>query len=82
VAWWPNLIVMFEMTMLFAILASVLTLLVTARLRPGRQPGRLYDPAVMDGNILVGVANPSDRAAVERALEAPGVEVRRMGIKN
>jgi len=79
VAWWPNLIVMFEMTMLFAILAAVLTLLVTARLRPGGQPGRLYDPAVMDGNILVGVANPSDRAAVERALAAPGVEVKKLG---
>ena len=29
VAWWPNLIIMFETTMLFAILATVLTLLYT-----------------------------------------------------
>ena len=74
VAWWPNLIIMFEMTMLFAILAAVLTLLVTAGL-PGRGPG-VYDPQVMDGKILVGVANPSDPAAIERALRTAGVDVK------
>ena len=31
VAWWPNLIVMFELTMLGAILATVITLFVSAR---------------------------------------------------
>src|SRR5262249_22191314 len=41
VAWWPNLIVMFELTMLGAILATVVTLLITARL-PMREPA-LYD---------------------------------------
>lgn len=76
VAWWPNLIVMFEMTMLFAILAAVLTLLVTARL--GRRAPALYDPEVMDGKILVGVANPPDPSAVERALVAPGAEIKRL----
>ena len=70
VAWWPNLIIMFEMTMLFAILAAVLTLLVTAGL-PGRR-GAIYDPQVMDGKILVGVANPRDVAAIERALAVAG----------
>jgi hypothetical protein len=74
VAWWPNLIVMFELTMLGGILAAVITLLVTARL-PGRLPA-LYDPAVMDGSILVGVSAPADPLAVERALA--GGEVRRM----
>lgn len=73
VAWWPNLIIMFEMTMLFAILASVLTLLVTAGL-PGRR-GAIYDPQVMDGKILVGVANPGDPVAVERALGVAGATV-------
>jgi hypothetical protein len=73
VAWWPNLIIMFEMTMLFAILASVLTLLVSARL-PGRRAA-LYDPQVMDGKILVGVENPSDPVAVERALTVAGATV-------
>ena len=74
VAWWPNLIIMFEMTMLFAILAAVITLLVTARL-PGRRPA-LYDPDVMNGKILVGVENPRDAALVERAL-GPG-EIKRL----
>jgi Ni/Fe-hydrogenase subunit HybB-like protein len=73
VAWWPNLIIMFEMTMLFAILAAVLTLLVTAGL-PGRRSA-IYDPQVMDGKILVGVADPSDAAAVERALAVAGATV-------
>jgi hypothetical protein len=77
VAWWPNLIVMFEMTMLFGILAAVLTLVVTAGLRPGRRLPALYDPAVMDGKILVGVANPPDQAMVERALMAPGADIKR-----
>ena len=54
VSWWPNLIIMFELTMLGAILATVVTLLVTARL-PARAPG-LYDPQVADGKILVGVS--------------------------
>ena len=33
-AWWPNLIIMFELTMLGAILATVATLAVSARLGP------------------------------------------------
>ena len=74
VAWWPNLIVMFEMTMLGGILAAVITLLVTARL-VRRRPA-FYDPAVSDGRILVGVAAAGDQAAVDRALS--GGEVRRL----
>lgn len=66
VAWWPNMIVMFELTMLGGIIAAVATLMVTAGL-PARLP-RLYDPAVSDGKILVGVSDPTDPAAVERAL--------------
>ena len=73
VAWWPNLIIMFELTMLFAILAAVITLLVTARL-PGRRPP-LYDPRVVDGLILVGVVDPRDPAAIERALTVAGATV-------
>jgi len=75
-AWWPNLIITFELTMLGAILATVVTLVVTARL--GRGSG-IYDPAVSDGKILVGVAQPpsSDVAAIEAALAAPpGAEVK------
>ena len=71
-AWWPNLIIIFELTMLGAILATVITLIATAGL--GRKP-TFYDPAVSDGKILVGVANPSDARVpeFESALSAaPG----------
>ena len=61
-AWWPNLIITFELTMLGAIGATVLTLLVTAAL-PGSR-NRLYDPEVTTaGKILVGVENPPDASA-------------------
>ena len=72
VAWWPNLIIVFELTMLFVVLATVMALLVTAGLP--RVSRRLYDPAVSDGRILVGVENPSLPVnALERAL---GGEIR------
>ena len=72
VAPWPNLIVMFEMTMLGAILATVLTLFVSAKL-PKRLPV-LYDPEVSDGYILVGVQRPADglTAGMTTALKAAG----------
>jgi len=71
VAWWPNLIVMFELTMLGGILAAVATLMVTGGLL--RKTPTLYDPSVTDGKILVGVENPRDGAVVERALRSvPG----------
>lgn len=76
VSWWPNLIIMFELTMLGGIIATVITLLVTAGL-PARRP-KLYDPEVTDGKILVGVENPaaSSSAAIESALTAGGAKVR------
>ena len=72
VAWWPNLIVIFELTMLGAILATVITLFITAKL-PRRTPA-FYDPEVTNGKILVGVANPSaaNMPALEQALLAGG----------
>ena len=68
-AWWPNLIILFELTMLGAILATVITLVVTAGL--GRRGG-VYDPAVSDGKILVGVENPGESRVreLESALAA------------
>ena len=70
VAPWPNMIVVFELTMLGAILATVGTLFVTAFMRRGPA---FYDTAVSDGYILVGVPSPGDRAdAVTRALESAG----------
>jgi hypothetical protein len=70
VAWYPNLIVVFEMTMLGAILATVLFLVVGGGL--GRKMPVLYDPEVTNGKILVGIADPGDakRSDVERALLA------------
>jgi hypothetical protein len=68
-SWWPNLIIMFELTMLGAILATVGTLIVTARL--GRRTPVLYDPAVTDGKILVGIENPQEASIpqLQRALQ-------------
>jgi hypothetical protein len=70
-AWWPNLIIIFELTMLGAITATVATLAVSALL-PSRG-GKLYDPEVTDGSILVGVENPapSSVSELETALGAP-----------
>jgi hypothetical protein len=69
-AWWPNLIITFELTMFGAIFSTVVTLIVTARL--GR-PSAIYDAEVSDGKILVGVVNPAESAlpGLEAALSAP-----------
>jgi hypothetical protein len=63
---------MFEMTMLGAVLATVIALLVTTRL-PRRQP-TLYDSEVSEGKILVGVERPLAGSLEElaRALTARG----------
>ncbi|HUR33606.1 MAG TPA: quinol:electron acceptor oxidoreductase subunit ActD [Vicinamibacterales bacterium] len=77
VAWYPNLIVVFEMTMAGAIISTVITLVVTAGL--ARRMPKLYDPEVTAGKILVGIASPRDEsgADVERALRAaPGGQLK------
>lgn len=74
VSGWPNAVVIFEMTMLGAILATVTTLFITAKL-PNRGP-RLYDPEISDGYILVGVENPADAARLEPALAVGGGRVK------
>jgi ActD protein len=72
VSWWPNMVIMFELTMLGAILATVITLLVTTKL--GRQPP-LYDIEVADGQILVGVVASGGASldAVTGALVGSGI---------
>jgi hypothetical protein len=76
VAWWPNLIVVFELTMLGAILATVATLAVAGGLL--RRRPALYDPAVSDGQILVGVENPMrNTASIEQALRSGAAVVKR-----
>jgi hypothetical protein len=75
-AWWPNLIIIFELTMLGAIIATVVTLVVTAGLGRG---GKLYDAEVSEGKILVGVENPQSTTVpdIEQALTAaPGAVVK------
>ena len=75
VAWYPNLIVIFELTMLGAVLSTVATLIVTAGL--ARRTPALYDPEVSSGAILVGVGTPRADGDVERILGAvPGARVR------
>ena len=71
---WTNLIIIFEMTMLCAIIATVITLVVTAFIG---DRGRLYDPEVSDGYILVGVENPADAAKLEPALALAGGRVKK-----
>ena len=68
---WTNLIIIFELTMLGGVFAAVLSLFITAKLPARAAP--LYDPAISDGKILVGVTNPRETAGVERALLAAGV---------
>ncbi|MCL6480264.1 MAG: DUF3341 domain-containing protein [Firmicutes bacterium] len=72
---WSAGIITYEMTMLGAILATVLTLFVSSRLWPARQP-RLTDPALADGFIVVGASEPPDhlRAEIERRLREAGSE--------
>ena len=70
---WTNLIIIFEMTMLSAILATVITLIVTAFFG---DKGKMYDPEVSDGYILVGVENPADASKLEPALTLDGGRVK------
>ncbi len=73
VAWWPNIIIMFELTMLGAIVATVVSLLIMTELPNIRS--RVYDPEVSEGKILVAVENPadSDLGALERTFKVSGI---------
>ncbi len=66
---WTNGIIIYEMTMLGVILGTLLTLLISARLPNWK--AQLYDPAIAEGRILVGLADcPEDtRAELERTLQ-------------
>ena len=71
---WTNIIIMFELTMLGAVFATILTLLVTAKM-PAKLPA-FYDRAVSEGRILIGVTNlpPTRIGDIEKALRAAGTE--------
>ncbi len=75
VSMWTDGIITYETTMLGAILATFVTLLVAARLPYWRGwKSRLYNPGISNGMILVGVlARPEDsRAEFERILREAG----------
>jgi Protein of unknown function (DUF3341) len=60
---WTNGIIIYEMTMLGAIVWTLVTLLVTSGLPHFGKS--LSDPAIWNGKILVGVADPPDQARPE-----------------
>ena len=55
---WPDGIITYELTMLGAIVTTVVTLLVTARIPDWRR--HASDPAIGEGKILIGVVNPPE----------------------
>ena len=69
---WTNGIIIYEMTMLGAILWTLATLLISGRLPHFGES--LSDPAVWHGKILVGITNPSEtaRPELERQLRLAG----------
>lgn len=71
---WPTAIVTYELTMFGAVMTTVITLVITARL--GRRRPAPYDPEVSNGKILIGVVDPSDaaRADLEKRLRGAGAE--------
>jgi Alternative complex III, ActD subunit len=74
---WTNGIITYELAMLGVILAALLALSFSARLPSWRQ--RLYDPAISEGMIMVGMENPSEasRRDIEECLRQAGpVEVK------
>lgn len=70
----PTAIVTYELTMFGAVITTVITLLITARL--ARKRPAPYDPEISHGKILIGVMDPSDaaRADLERSLRQAGAE--------
>ncbi len=75
---WTNGIIVYELTMLGAILTSLMFLLIGAHL-PNFKPA-LSDPEIWTGKILVGVTDPPDSSAsgIEKTFRQAGAsEIRR-----
>ncbi len=86
VSLWPNGIITYELTMLGAIVATLLTLLATAQLPDWphwpKRKDQLYDPEISDGKILIGVVNPPEGSRVEmeaRLRQAGADQVKELG---
>jgi hypothetical protein len=75
VAKWPSGIITYELTMLGAILTTLVTLLITARLLNWKKPD-IYDTEISYGKILIGVVDPAaeSRADLENRLRGAGAE--------
>jgi hypothetical protein len=75
---WTNMIIIFELTMLGVVLATVITLLRAAGI-PAKLPV-YYDAAVSDGRIVVGAADDGSLQfdVVERALRTAGPDTIRL----
>jgi len=71
---WPTGIVTYELTMLGAVLATIVTLLISTKL-PNWKP-KLSDPEISQDKILLGVLDPSDaaRAEIPSRLREAGAE--------
>jgi len=75
---WTNGIIIYEMTMLGAILATLVTLLVGAGLPNFK--GVITDPEISSGKILVGVVDPPDGSEPElekRLQQAGATQIKR-----
>ena len=74
VAMWPTGIVVYELTMLGAIVTTIVSFVLSSGLI--HRGKRLYDPEVTNGKILVGVPDPdrSAQAEIERRLYQEGAE--------
>lgn len=74
VAPWPTGIITYELTMLGAVIATVITLLITTGLP--NWGAKVYDPEISNGKILIGVLDPSEdaRATLEDRLRGAGAE--------
>jgi Protein of unknown function (DUF3341) len=74
VALWPTGIVMYELTMLGAIVATIITLLIATKLP--RYRNRIYDPAVSHGKVLVALveSSPDAQEKFRRSLNRLGAE--------
>jgi len=74
IASWPTGIITYELTMLGAVIATVIALSVTTRLP--NWGAKLYDPEISNGKILVGVLDPSEdaRADLDNRLRGAGAE--------
>ncbi len=60
---WPSGIVTYELTMLGAILATIIALLISAKLLHWKFD--IYDPEVSYGKILIGVVDPASESRMD-----------------